>query len=256
MRGVAGEGGCATFVAGAIPPSVFRFASVVPQRMGGSCERGSPCSRHGFRDQGTFPHLLPLKMRPSREELLRIVRTFYPSGVQQGDPAYLTSSEILRLEHAREEASTYAGRARWASVLRRIGTELPWACRGGLDLHRAAELLAMPGLPSGSDPARGEPDEGRGFGGGLGKHPRIRARRVFINAASRRRQVSSVADPLPATARNGACTGRSGKNLRSELHTDAVEADALFTPIPDISCFSIPHGRAMLIDALFTDDRW
>jgi len=34
------RGGCATFVAGAIPPSVFRFASVVPQRTGDFEPRG------------------------------------------------------------------------------------------------------------------------------------------------------------------------------------------------------------------------
>jgi len=195
-------------------------------------------------------------MRPSREELLRIVRTFYPSGVQQGDPAYLTSSEILRLEHVREEASAYAGRARWASVLRRIGTELPghvvedwtytvplncWRCRVYLpgatlrEANQTKDAVSVVGLVSIFAPVH-----------------------VVYSSMQRREgdrflPSRTLYQPLPETEH---AQGVLERTLRSELHTDAVEADALFTPIPDISCFNIPHGRAMLIDALFTDDRW
>lgn len=58
---------------------------------------------------------------------------------------------------------------------------------------------------------------------------------------------------LPETER--AC-GILAETFQLELSTDAVDAGTLFTPVPDISCFDVPFGKAMLIDALFTDDRW
>lgn len=81
-------------------------------------------------------------MKHSVQELIATAYELFPRGIQQGDPAYAQSPELLRQKAARIPAS--ARYDTWRAMLRRLQARFPADQFPGVDVHNESLFLQSP----------------------------------------------------------------------------------------------------------------
>lgn len=187
--------------------------------------------------------------------LLDLVHQYYPSNLYSSEPGYRESSQFQRLLAARHEAQTQRT-GLWKNLLQRLQEALPeckvedwsvlwsddncWRARvylpGPVEVSAGREARAVVLLVSILAPVYVLYTSLQLQAAGN----QLQQPRLFYEDVPETQDVARLVETL----------------ARREMRIEKLPNETLSTPVPDIQCRNVKLGEAMLIDCLFTDDRW
>lgn len=186
----------------------------------------------------------------SVEALIEIARHYYPPGLYDSDPGYLLSEEALRLEEAREKAGK--NNSKWVNLLERLKEALPEAhIEDWTYLRHDASYRCRIYLP-GAGPGEAESTAVVACVSILAP--------LYLLYVSQQQHIGGrhpapdiSYTPLPGTE---PYWNEAARQIEAIFGFDPIDLEAGSTPVPNIVVGNVGMGKATLLDALFTDDRW
>jgi hypothetical protein len=184
--------------------------------------------------------------------LAQLLHGYYPEGLWPDEPAYKSSVEAQRLTQLL--AATREAPQPWKDFVQRVGEEFGDCMRWDMTLLWAEPCyrlrVSLPGVVMGGE-----------------RHDEVICllsvlAPVYALYASHFQDTGPLKEawtrypPLPTEFQ--AHEARLAMLLESTLRVTRLPTDVLFTPIPGLAprTGNVPLGKALLIDLLFTVDRW
>jgi len=186
----------------------------------------------------------------SRDALLDVVHRFYPVNLYSTEPGYVESEQFQRLLARREDVLEELG-AQWHEFVGGVRAELPDCKVLDMTYLRVDNCFRLRVYPPGTDRST--------------RHVKAAVACLSIMApgyiiySSYRENINGEHTPARTFYNRMPDTEAYESVLESNIHSifgfTRIPNEVLFTPVPDIQCFNVMLGKAMLADCLFTDDR-
>jgi hypothetical protein len=184
------------------------------------------------------------------DALLELVHRFYPTNLYSSEPGYVESEQFQRLIARRVDVVEEMG-PRWSEFVRQVKAELPGCLILDMTYLRHDNCFRCRVYPAGTDRTT--------------RHVTAAVACLsiltpgYIIYTSYRENINGVHTPARTFYNRMPDTEAFESVLESNIHSifgfTRIPNDVLFTPVPDIQCFNVMLGKAILADCLFTDDR-
>ena len=188
----------------------------------------------------------------STPALIQLLRSYYPTGLSPGDPAYMASAEARRLQEVKADAGKDMGA--WKAFVQRVRETLPDSSLWDMSLpfydpcYRLR--VSLPHQP----PDSSQDDAVVCLLSLLAP--------AYVLYASHSLYTGPYMEqwtrypPLPAAFQ--ACEAQLAGLVEATFRATLLPKEALFTPVTDMTppVGNLALGQARLADLLFTSDRW